>query len=70
MNMSLDEFEKYYREAMSDALNQLQRVTMISANLQESVDEINISLQKLNRATDEFIQDQRQNSDEVSGPES
>lgn len=68
--MSLDEFEKYYREAMSDALNQLQRVTMISANLQESVDEINTSLQKLNRATDEFIQDQRQNSDEVSGPES
>ena len=68
--MSLDEFEQYYREAMSDALNQLQRVTMLSANLQESVDEISTSLQKLNRATDEFIQDQRQNSEDVSGPES
>lgn len=68
--MSLDEFEQYYREAMSDALNQLQRVTMLYTNLQGSVDEISTSLQKLNRATDEFIQDQRQNSEEVSGPES
>lgn len=68
--MSLDEFEQYYREAMNDALNQLQRVTMLYTNLQGSVDEISTSLQKLNRATDEFIQDQRQNSEEVSGPES
>ncbi|NEQ52208.1 MAG: hypothetical protein F6K11_19055 [Leptolyngbya sp. SIO3F4] len=68
--MSPDEFEKYYRQAMSEALNQLQRVTLLSANLQESVDEISTSLQKLNRVTDEFIRDQRQNSDDESGPES
>ena len=68
--MSLDEFEKYYRDAMSEALNQLQRVTLLSANLQESVDEISTALQKLNRTTDEFIRDQRQNSDDESGPES
>lgn len=68
--MSLDEFEKYYREAMSDALNQLQRVTMLYTNLQGSVDEINTSLQKLNRATDEYIRDQRQNSEDASEPES
>ncbi|MEO0433225.1 MAG: hypothetical protein AAF151_16180 [Cyanobacteria bacterium J06656_5] len=68
--MSLDEFEKYYREAMSQALNQLQRVTLLSANLQESVDEISTSLQQLNRTTEDFISDQRQNSDDKSEPES
>ena len=64
--MSLDEFEKYYREAMSEALNQLQRVTLLSANLQDSVNEISTSLQKLNRTTDDYIQTQRQNSDDES----
>ncbi|MEL7508908.1 MAG: hypothetical protein AAFN42_16375 [Cyanobacteria bacterium J06554_1] len=66
----MDEFEKYYREAMSQALNQLQRVTLLSANLQESVEEISTSLQQLNRTTEEFISDQRQNSDDKSDPES
>ena len=68
--MSLDEFEKYYRESMSNALNQLQRMTLLSSNLQETVDEINVSLQQLNRATEKFIRNQRQNSNDESGPES
>ncbi|MGD1854907.1 MAG: hypothetical protein ACFB2W_11725 [Leptolyngbyaceae cyanobacterium] len=68
--MSINEFEKYYREAMSDALNQLQRVTLLSANLQESVEEISTSLQRLNHTTDEYMRSQRQNSDAESGPES
>lgn len=67
--MSVDEFEQYYREAMSNALNQLQRVTLLSSNLQEAVEEMSTSLQQLNRTTEQFINDQRQNSDE-SGPES
>ncbi len=70
MTMSLEEFEKYYREAMGDALNQLQRITLLSENFQESVEEISASLQKLNRTTDEFIADQRQNSDDESESES
>lgn len=68
--MSLDEFEKYYREAMGKALNQLQRVTLLSNNLQDSVEEISASLQQLNRTTEEFITDQRQNSDDESESES
>lgn len=68
--MSLDEFENYYRESMSNALNQLQRMTLLSSNLQDTVDEISTSLQQLNRATEEFINNQRQNSDVESGPES
>ncbi len=64
--MSLEEFEKDYREAMSNALNQLQRVTLIATNLQDSIDEIQTSLQQLNRTTEEFISDQRQNSDDES----
>ncbi len=67
--MSVDEFEQYYREAMSNALNQLQRVTLLSSNLQEAVEEMSTSLQQLNRTTEQFINDQRQNSDE-SDPES
>ena len=67
--MSLDEFEKHYRDSMSDALNKLQRVTLLSSNLQESLEEISVSLQKLNQTTEEFINYQRQNSDE-SAPES
>ncbi|MEM8611893.1 MAG: hypothetical protein AAGF93_07730 [Cyanobacteria bacterium P01_H01_bin.105] len=62
--MSLDEFEQYYRESMSNALNQLQRITLLSSNLQGSVEEISVSLQRLNRATEVFIIGQRQNSDE------
>ncbi len=68
--MSLDEFEQYYREAMGNALNQLQRVTLLSSNLQEAVDEISTSLQQLNRTTEQFIGDQRQNSDDESDSES
>lgn len=68
--MSLNEFEQYYRESMSNALNQLQRMTLISSNLQGTVDELNTSLQQLNRTTEEFINDQRQNSDGESGPKS
>ncbi|MEM9264416.1 MAG: hypothetical protein AAGA46_02725 [Cyanobacteria bacterium P01_F01_bin.13] len=70
MNMSLEEFEQYYREAMSNALNQLQRVTLISTNLQDSIEEISTSLQQLNHTTEKFINDQRQNSDDESDPES
>ena len=61
--MSLDEFEQYYREAMGNALNQLQRVTLLSSNLQGSVEEIDVSLQQLNRTTEDFVASQRQNSD-------
>ena len=45
--MSLDEFEQYYRDAMSDALNQLQRVLLLSNSLRGSAEEIGVSLQKL-----------------------
>ncbi|WP_071789099.1 hypothetical protein [Leptolyngbya sp. Heron Island J] len=62
--MSLDEFEQYYREAMSNALNQLQRITLLSSNLQDTVEEISTSLEQLNRTTEQFIKVQRQNSDE------
>ncbi|MEM7064400.1 MAG: hypothetical protein AAF572_14695 [Cyanobacteria bacterium P01_B01_bin.77] len=68
--MSLDEFEQYYRESMSKALNQLQRMTLLSANLQETVDELNTSLQTLNQTTEEFLSDQRQNSEDESDSES
>lgn len=61
--MSLNEFEQYYREAMSNALSQLQRMTLLSANLQGTVEEVSTSLQQLNRTTEEFINSQRQNSD-------
>ena len=68
--MSLGEFEKHYRETMSDALNQLQRAMLLSSNLQETLEEISVSLQKLNQTTEDFINDQRQNSEEESDPES
>lgn len=68
--MSLDEFEQYYRDAMSDALNQLQRVTLLSTNLRGSVEEIGVSLQKLNLTAEKFIYDQRQNSDDESASQS
>ncbi len=68
--MSLEEFEQYYREAMGDALNQLQRLTLLSSNLNETVEEINVSLKNLNQATEQFINAQRQNSDGESGSES
>lgn len=55
---------------MSKALNQLQRMALLSSNLQETVDELSTSLQQLNRTTEEFISDQRQNSDDESGSES
>ena len=68
--MSLEEFEQHYRDTMSEALNQLQRVTLLSSNLQEAIEEISVSLQKLNQTTEQFINDQRQNSDDESDPES
>ncbi|MBX2865463.1 MAG: hypothetical protein KTR27_18080 [Leptolyngbyaceae cyanobacterium MAG.088] len=67
--MSLDEFQQYYSEAMGNALNQLQRVTLLSSNLNESVEEINASLRQLNRVTEQFINAQSQNPDESSDSE-
>lgn len=64
--MSIDEFEQYHREIMSTALNQLQRVTLYSTNLQDALEEVAVCLQTLHRTTDEFISDQRQNPDDAS----
>jgi uncharacterized iron-regulated protein len=57
--MSIDEFEIHYRESMREVLDQLQSVVMLSAQLQEKVADIGLSLEQLNQATEQFLDQQR-----------
>ncbi|MFN6566159.1 hypothetical protein A6770_11125 [Nostoc minutum NIES-26] len=57
--MNLQEFESSYREAMAEALNELQTAVLMLAQVQRKIYEIGNSVQHLSENVEEFINTQR-----------
>ncbi|MEO0455172.1 MAG: hypothetical protein AAF152_01135 [Cyanobacteria bacterium P01_A01_bin.114] len=58
--MTIDEFELRYRESMQEVRNQLQYITLLSSQMQDTVTGVSDTLQLFNQTTEQFIAEQRQ----------
>ncbi len=58
--MTLEEFEQHYRQAMEDALTQLQTATLLVAQAEARITQIGQTLHLLNRDVEQFIDHRRQ----------
>ncbi len=57
--MNIQEFESNYREAMAEALNELQTAVLMVAQVQRKIAEIGNSVQKMSENVEEFINNQK-----------
>ncbi|MBH8574749.1 hypothetical protein I8752_17310 [Nostocaceae cyanobacterium CENA369] len=57
--MNLQEFESSYREAMAEALNELQTAALLLAQAERKIYEIGNSVQHLSENVEEFINTQK-----------
>ena len=57
--MNLQEFEDQYREAMAEALNDLQTAVLLLAQLQNKISKVGNSVQHISERVEEFIADQK-----------
>lgn len=57
--MNLQEFESTYREAMDEALNELQTAVLLLAQVQRKIYEIGNSVQHLSESVEEFINNEK-----------
>ncbi|BAZ47863.1 hypothetical protein JMG10_41120 [Nostoc ellipsosporum NOK] len=57
--MNLQEFESTYREAMDEALNELQTAVLLLAQVQQKIYEIGNSVQHLSESVEEFINNEK-----------
>ncbi|NEP15543.1 MAG: hypothetical protein F6J97_01425 [Leptolyngbya sp. SIO4C1] len=66
--MTLNEFELRYRESIREALDQLQYMTLLSAQMRDTVALVGDSLQSLNQTTEQFIDEQRRSTEAADEP--
>jgi hypothetical protein len=57
--MNLQDFESHYREAMNEALNELQTAVLLLAQVQRKIHEIGSSMQNMNESVEEFINQEK-----------
>ncbi len=57
--MNIQEFESNYREAMAEALNELQTAVLMLAQVQRKISEIGSSVQNMSESVEEFINHQK-----------
>lgn len=57
--MNLEEFETTYREAMDEALNELQAAILLLAQVQRKIYEIANSVQHLSESVEEYINNEK-----------
>lgn len=57
--MNLEEFETTYREAMDEALNELQAAILLLAQVQRKIHEIGNSVQHISESVEEFINNEK-----------
>ncbi len=57
--MNIQEFESNYREAMAEALNELQTAVLMVAQVQRKIAEVGNSVQKMSENVEEFINNQK-----------
>ncbi|MGB3769177.1 MAG: hypothetical protein WA947_21680 [Phormidesmis sp.] len=58
--MNTEEFESQYQASVSQILNELQSMAIVSNRLEASVVEVGVSVQKLNKMVEDFL-DQQEN---------
>ena len=58
--MNTQEFENQYQESVSQILNDLQSMAIISNRLETSIIEVGISVQNLNKMVEQYLKDQPQ----------
>ncbi|PZO23516.1 MAG: hypothetical protein DCF25_00375 [Leptolyngbya foveolarum] len=60
--MNTEEFESQYQASVSQILNQLQSMAIVSNRLEASVVEVGVSVQKLNQMVEDFLDQQESRS--------
>lgn len=58
-NMSSQEFESQYREAMNETLNELQSAILLLAQAQRKISIIGSSVQNLSQSVEEYLINQK-----------
>ena len=61
--MNVQEFESQYQESVSNILNELQSMAIISNRLESSIVEVGESVQQLNKMVEDFMRSQNKSSD-------
>ncbi len=68
--MDLEKFEAQYRQEMDEALNKLQTVMLLLAELEAKTGEVGHSIQSLSQTVEAFLNQQKQrNSEGEMGPD-
>jgi hypothetical protein len=67
--MDLEQFESQARDAIEQALNQLQTATLLAAQLETQISETGRSVQDLSRSIETFVTEQRQRSPITDDPQ-
>ncbi|ABA23893.1 conserved hypothetical protein [Trichormus variabilis ATCC 29413] len=57
--MNVNDFENYYKDAMAEALNELQSAVLLLEQVQRKIHIIGSSVQNLNENMEEFINKQK-----------
>ena len=60
--MNTEEFENQYQASVSQILNELQSMAIVSNRLETSVVEVGASVQKLNKMVEDFLNQQEKRS--------
>ena len=60
--MNTEEFESQYQASISQILNELQSMAIVSNRLEASVVEVGVSVQKLNKMVEDFLAQQERRS--------
>lgn len=60
--MNTEEFESQYQASVSQILNKLQSMAIVSNRLEASVVEVGVSVQKLNQMVEDFLEQQESRS--------
>ena len=56
--MNIEEFERQYQASVSNILNELQSMAIVSNRLESSIVEVGASVQKLNKMVEDFLTEQ------------
>ncbi|WP_121967950.1 hypothetical protein [Leptolyngbya sp. BC1307] len=60
--MNIQEFESQYQESVSQILNELQSMAIISSRLESNIVEVGTAVQGLSQMVESFVRQQREQS--------
>jgi exonuclease VII small subunit len=57
--VNLHEFESHYRNAIDEALNELQTAVLLLAQVQNKITQVGTSVQSISQRVEEFLSEQK-----------